>query len=253
MVYEYARESTTLLRIFEDCKEAVGAIANDGSRFELIRDFSEPFWQIIKAMGPRPSLEKPWKELSSAARKKIVKGTSMAPVRFALEWEIQYTLGKDPVNEFGKELSSRIPVGPSVPARLICLMIDGELPKSKLLKQINHFLDKNLHSQGRRGRGAQGDQEFRLALRDLAVLRILSTRSIEKAKTESASLHEPLFPKFGGERTWRGQIKRAQTTFKQLFPGLFIFEGARVDDEMISYTIYKNNHMHGGNRIKKAR
>jgi len=85
-------------------------------------------------------------------------------------------------------------------------------------------------------------------LRDLAVLRMISKRRVSVAKTISASMPSPLFQKHGGDRTWRAQIERALTTFRELFPGCCIDPDLKLEDEMVSYRLYKIHHPTGGRR-----
>jgi hypothetical protein len=247
MIYEYARESKTLLRLVEEHKK--GLVCPDlGDALGIIKDLSVPVYHIVKAVGLRLSFAKSWVELTPALRKKMIAGCRVPAVSIAPENVVRDCLGDDPVLGWGRRITSKLRFGTDEPIRFIPLLLNAELTKSELINAINNFFEKELKMEGRRGRGANSKNTFSTNLRDLAVLRMISKRRVSVAKTISASMPLPLFQKHGGERTWRAQIERALTTFRELFPGCCIDPDLKLEDEMVSYRFYKLHHPTGGKR-----
>jgi hypothetical protein len=247
VIYEYARESKTLLGLVDEHKKEL-ACSDRRVTLDIIKDFSVPFYEIVKAMGRRPSFSKPWLELNPALRKKIIAACRVTAVSIAPQSIVRACLGDDPELGWGEDITSKLPFGTDEPLRLISLLLDAELTKSELLAAINDFFDKELKMEGRRGRGANSKNILSTNLRDLAVLRLMSTRSILVAIKKSAAMPSPLLQKKGGERTRAAQISRAQKTFKELFPGCCIDNDLKLEDEMVSYAQYKKHHSSGGAR-----
>lgn len=249
MIYEYARKSKTLLRLVEEHKK--GLVCPDlGDALGIIKDFSVPVYHIVKAMGLRPSFAKSWVELTPALRKKMIAGCIVPAVSIAPEHVVRNCLGDDPVLGFGRDITSKLPFGTDEPLRLIPLLLNAELTKSHLLKEINDFFEKELNTTRGIGRSSKNIEFLENGLRALSMLRILSTRTSSEAKA-AAELRAPnLFSKAKYDRRWRGQIASAQNIFQQLFPSLFACPDNRLGNEMISYSIYKQNHKAGGKRKK---
>ena len=247
MIYEYARESKTFLRLVEEHKK--GLVYPDlGDALGIIKDFSVPVYHIVKAMGARSSLDRSWIELSPHLKKKFIACCKIPAVSIANERVVQDCLGDDPALGLWQDITSKLPFGTDEPIRFIPLLVNAELTKSELIKAINDFFEKEFKMEGRRGRSANSKNTFSTNLRDLAVLRMISKRSASVAKTISESLPSPLFQKYGGDRTWRSQIERAQTTFRQLFPHCCIDPDLKLEDEMVSFGLYKIHHPTGGKR-----
>lgn len=248
MFYEYARESRPILRLVEDYKK--GFVCPDlGEALGIIKDLSVPTYEIVKAMGRRPSFSKPWLELTPARRKKIIAACNVPAVSIAPDNIVRACLGNDPELGWGEEITSKLPFGTDEPLRFIPLLLNAELSKSELMKGIINFFEKELRMGARRGRSASSRNAFSRALRDLAVLRLISNRSLKDARkilsTMEAPIDPPLIPKTGGERTLKGQIKKTQKIFRQLMCSGHNF---CVRDEMISYGLYKIHHPTGGDR-----
>jgi len=248
MIYEYARESKTLLRLVEEHKK--GLVSPDlGDALGLIKDFSVPVYQILKAMGRKPSFSKPWIDLSPMLQRKLISCCKIPAVSIAPESVVQACLGDDPIFGWGRNITSKLPFGSDEPLRFVPLLLNAELSKSELIKGITVFFEKKIRIGGRRGRGASVKNAFSTSLRVLAVLRLISNRSVMDAREISlsmgASIHPPLIPKSGGERTRLGQIAKARDVFRQL---IFSGQNLSVQDEMVSYGIYKMNHPTGGDR-----
>lgn len=247
-IYEYARESKTLLRLVEDHKK--GFVCPDlGDALGIIKDLSVPTYEIVKAMGRRPSFSKPWLELNPARRKKIIAACNVPAVSIAPEKLVRDCLGDDPALGWGQAITSKLPFGTDEPLRFIPLLLNAELSKSELMKGIINFFEKELRMGARRGRSASSRNAFSRALRDLAVLRLISNRSLKDARkilsAMEAPIDPPLIPKTGGERTLKGQIKKTQKIFRKLMCSGHNF---CVRDEMISYGLYKIHHPTGGDR-----
>jgi hypothetical protein len=247
MIYEYARESKTLLRLVEEHKKVL-VCPDLGDALGIIKDFSVPVYHIVKAMGLRPSFAKSWIDLSPMLQRKLISCCKIPAVSIAPEHVVRDCLGDDPVLGLGRDITSKLHFGTDEPIRFIPLMLNAELTKSELINAINNFFEKELKMEGRRGRGANSKNTFSTNLRDLGVLRMISKRRVSVAKTISASMPSPLFQKHGGDRTWRAQIERALTTFRELFPGCCIDPDLKLEDEMVSYRLYKIHHPTGGKR-----
>jgi hypothetical protein len=254
-VYEYARESRTILRLAEQHKK--GEISPEsGDALGQIKDFSVLVYKSVKAMGRFPSFSKPWAELSPALRRKLIASCRIPAVSIAPENVVRDCLGDCPALGAGRDITSKLSFGTDEPLRLLPLLLNAELSKAELMKGVTDFFEKELRIGGRRGRGASSKNAFSTALRELAVLRLISNRSLKDARKISSSMETsidpPLIPKSGGERTWRRQIEKAQQTFRQL-----IFAGLQfsLQDEMLSYGLYKMHHPNGGDRwsLKKIR
>jgi len=249
MIYEYARESKTLLRLVEEHKK--GLVCTDlGDALGIIKDFSVPVYHIVKAMGLRPSFSKPWIDLSPMLQRKLISCCKIPAVSIAPESVIRDCLGDDPALGWGQDITCKLPFGTDEPLRLIPLLLNAELTKSHLLKEINDFFDRELNTTRGIGRSPRNIEFLENGLRALSMLRILSTRTISEAKA-TAKLRAPaLFSNAKYDRRWRGQIASAQDIFQQLFPSLFAGPDNHLGDEMISYRIYKQNHKAGGIRKK---
>jgi hypothetical protein len=246
MIYEYARESKTFLRLLEKHKRGMSSYLGDA--LGLIKDLSVPVYKIVKVMGRRPSFAKPWTKLSRKQKMKFIECLSVPAVSIAPEDVVRDCLVDDPVLGLGQDITSKLPFGTDQPLRFIPLLLNAELTKSELINAITDFFEKELKLEGRRGRGANSKNSFSTYLRDLAVLRLISKRSVSDARKISTSLPSPLFQKHGGERTRAAQIKRAQTTFRELFLGCTIDPDLKLEDEMVSYRLYKIHHSSGGKR-----
>ena len=249
MLYEYARESKTLLSLVEDHKK--GIVCPDlGDALGIIKDLSVPFYEIVKAMGRRPSFSKSWVELNPLLRKKMIAGCRIPAVSIAPESVIRDCLGDDPALGWGQDITCKLPFGTDEPLRLIPLLLNAELTKSHLLKEINDFFDRELNITQGIGRSPRNIEFLINGLQSLSILRILSTRTISEAKATAQLSARALFSEAECERRWRGQISSAQDIFQQLFPSLFAGPDNHLGDEMISYRIYKQNHKAGGIRKK---
>jgi hypothetical protein len=243
-IYEYARESKTLLGLVEKHKN--GFVCPDlGDALGIIKDLSVPFYQIVKSMGRWPSFSKPWLELNPALRKKIIAGCRIPAVSIAPESVIRDCLGDHPALGWGQDITSNLFFGTSEPLRLIPLLLNASLTKIEIINEINLFFEKNLNMVGCRGKGATSKNKLSHSLRALAVLRLISKRSQSQARNISASIDDPLIPKCGAVRTLRAQISKAQITFREMFA---LGADYKLEDEMVSYAQYKRHHSRGGPR-----
>jgi len=246
-VYEYARESKTLLVLVERHKN--GLVCPDlGDALGIIKDLSAPAYQIVKAMGRSPSFAKSWVEINPALRKKMIAACRIPAVSVAPESVVRDCLGDDPALGWGQDITCKLPFGTGEVLRLFPLLLNAELTKSELLDAINDFFEKELKMEGRRGRGANSKNTYSTSLRDLAVLRLISNRNVKDARKISASMPSPLLQQCGADRTRKAQINRVQKRFRQLFSYCSEFQ---LEDEMISYAEYKKHHPSGGPRSKK--
>jgi hypothetical protein len=233
MFYEYARESKTLLGLVEKHKN--GFVCPDlGDALGIIKDFSVPFYKIVKAMGRRPSFSKSWVELNPALRKKIIAVCKIPSVRFALEHEIQICIEPNPLVPFGEKLTGTVPFGEEEPIRLVSLFIDASLTKSDLLTALEVFFKKNIPSSGWRGRSAKSERKFSNALRYLAALRAFSTRKSKDAIEILAKI-DPCIQKTLTVRSLRLKCDEAKRFFLQLFPRLSSDSEFSLRNEMVSY------------------
>jgi hypothetical protein len=247
MIYEYARESKTLLRLVEEHKK--GLVCPDlGDALGIIKDFSVPVYHIVKAMGLRPSFAKSWVELTPALRKKMIAGCRVPAVSIAPENVVRDCLGDDPVLGWGRRITSKLRFGTDEPQRFFPILLNAELTKVHLLQEINNFFDKELKTTSGIGRSPKNTEFLQNALRALATLRILSTRATSDAR-KAAELRAPhLFSRDESDRRWHEKIKLSQDIFKQLFPLQFNKTRKRIKSEMVSYKVYKNKRKLGRKR-----
>jgi hypothetical protein len=243
-IYEYARESKTLLCLAEKHKRIL--VGNElGDALGEIRWFSVPFSQIVAAIGHSSSLDKSWRELSLEVQKKLIASCKIPPVRFASRTQALMWLEPDTCPPFGEDFTGTVPFGEEQTIRLVSLFIDASLTKSDLLSELEVFFKKNIPSSGWRGRSAKSETKFSNALRYLAALRAFSTRKSEDAIEILAKI-DPRIQSSLTIRSLRLKCDEAKRFFLQLFPKLSLDSEFSLRNEMISYDIYKQHHKVGG-------
>ena len=248
-IYEYARESELLLKLVENHGEEVLFKKNrDVDAITYIGCFSFALRRMAYDLGATASLAKPWKKLSATKRNTLAK-VICPSVQMASYNDIMLSVGEEPAFDY---LADVAPMhhGVEAPVRMIPILIDCSQSPATLERDISIFVRKEVLKDigPTRGRNATGDEAWKKAIRDLAIMRLLSSRSIEKARLICGGL----IPEHGGERTISRRIADARKMFQTLFPSLFHWIEEAGDDEcaqMISYQHYKARHPGWGKSI----
>lgn len=265
--YEYARESELLVReVTEHRHSLANADHIKASEFiglthlDNIEAFSMPLANMVRAMGGRASLDKPWRELPEKLKTKIIASCSTSvrlastnELKAAYCWPFEHD-APDSNTIFHNEPKSNKDDLQS-PLRLLCFVIDTRATAAQIRKGIDQLFNKNIAPLigGLSGRGASGKQTLRKALSDLAVLRLLSTREPTVARTvaDHAGMSDLLRPKKRKHtkdlaNSYRyDRIKAAKRTFRLLFPGLFLGEQTGEPMPMISAEAYHTHRSRG--------
>jgi hypothetical protein len=264
--YEYARECQD----FVDLVEKHRRDPHDTTHSEHLGIFglthldgidacSAPLANMVRAMGSRASLLRPWSRLSSALRAKMV-AAHAASVRLATADELEQSYGwhlRDPEPApdtiFSIDPQCDDAAGAD-PRRLLSLVLDTRAPAAAIKKDIIRLFDKKIAPllHGARGRGGTGTERLLADLRALAVLRLLSSRAVATAQTVAALAgHSDLLRERKNDTTRYQRLDHAREAFRRLFPSLFRHEEFTPPPLMISDTAYLSHHTRAPGRKRR--
>jgi hypothetical protein len=253
VLYEYARECETFVDLVEKHRRAPHDTAHSEHQglsgltyLDYIEACSTPLANLVRAMGSKASLMRPWSRLSSALRAKMV-AAHAASVRLATADELEQSYGwhlcfpePAPGTLFDIDPICDDAAGED-PRRLLSLILDTRAPAAAIKEDIIRLFDKKIAPLlgGARGRGASGKEPLLAALRALAVLRLLSSRALPIAQTVAARAgRSDLLQERKKDSTRYQRMEHARQTFRRLFPSLFHGEEFVPPQPMLSDAAY---------------
>ena len=266
VLYEYARECETFVDLVEKHRRAPHDTAHSEHQglsgltyLDYIEACSTPLANLVRAMGSKASLMRPWSRLSSALRAKMV-AAHAASVRLATADELEQSYGwhlcfPEPAagTLFDIDPLCDDAAGED-PRRLLSFVLDTRAPAAAIKEDIIRVFDKKIAPllSGARGRGASGKEPLLAALRALAVLRVLSSRALPIAQTVAARAgRSDLLQERKKDSTRYQRIDHARKTFRRLFPSLFRGEEFVPPPLMISDAAYLSHSTHASGRKRR--
>lgn len=269
--YEYARECQDFVDLVEKHRhdphgtkhsEHLGLF--NFTYLDFIELSSVPLADVVRAMGSKASLRKPWSALPKDLRAAIVIALS-ASVRLATPTELEGSYCWQHCDEM-PAAGTIFHIGPECdvaagddPRRFLCLVLDTRATAKQLKTDITRLFDQQIAPllKDARGPNAPGRTSLRAALDNLAALRLLSGRLPAIAATiannsgrrdllpqrprRSFTTRTEDIPTEPAPHTY-ARVAEARLTFRALFPRLYRDEEFHPQEHMISAAAYDARH-----------
>lgn len=269
--YEYARECQHFVDLVEKHRrDPHGTKHSEHLGFfnftylDFIDGASVPLANVVRAMGAKASLKRPWSALPKKLRAAIVTAL-FTPVRRATHEELEQSYCWQLCDEMPSE-GTIFPIGPECddaagddPRRFLCLVLDTRATAKQLKTEITRLFDRQIAPllKDARGRNAPGRDSLRADLDNLSALRLLSGHLPAIAATiASKSGRGDLLPQRPKRRSTAhtkdtptepaphtyARVARARLKFRALFPRLYRDEAFYPQEHMISAAAYDARH-----------